>query len=343
MGRLEKLTARQTRRLLAREREVQREVFRQYGLALGDSERELRRLNQLIAQAIDTGQTVDEKWLLRQASYQRWLGLTRSELARYTARLAPLLVDLQDAHARQALDDAHDLIAAAIGTERQMVSAGVSFRVPPADVVAQAVGQAMDGTPLYDLLKVAAGDSADAARDALIRGVIEDKGPRHIGREIRKATRISRDRAVLIARQESLGAYRAVTSQTFQSNPQVVKTWVWTAALDRRTCSVCWAQHGTEHPIAETLASHIGCRCAMVPQTVSWKDLGIDLPDNRASIRTGAELFDELPSADQLAILGRGKLDAYNAGKITLDDLVQPTRSKRWGPGLRERTLRELV
>ncbi len=343
MGRLENLAKAQTRRLLARERETAREVFRQYGFALNESQAELGRLNRQIATAIAQGVTVDEKWLLRQASFERWLGLTRSELARYAQSLTIPLTDLQDAHARQALEDAHNLIGASLGTKAQVATAGVVFKVPSADVVAMLVGRASDGTQLADVLANAAGDAAGAAKDALIQGVIHGKGPREIGRDVSRATGIARDRAVLIARQESLGAYRAVTLQTFQSNPTVVKTWVWTAALDNRTCSVCWAMNGTIHQLDEGLNSHVSCRCAMVPQTSSWKELGIDLPDNRATVRSGSDLFDGLGHEDQLKILGRGKYDAYKAGKLSLPDLVQPTRSKRWGKGLREKALREVV
>ncbi len=50
-----------------------------------------------------------------------------------------------------------------------------------------------------------------------------------------------------------------------------------------------------------------------------------------------------MSEADQLAVLGRAKLDAYNDGLITLADLVKPTSSRRWGPGVRVASLAEAL
>jgi SPP1 gp7 family putative phage head morphogenesis protein len=85
------------------------------------------------------------------------------------------------------------------------------------------------------------------------------------------------------------------------------------------------------------------CRCTAAPRTVSWAELGVrGVPDTRQPILSPAERFAALPEADKLAIMGRARLAAYEAGEISLDQMVRTTRSTRWGPGRRAATLKEL-
>lgn len=86
------------------------------------------------------------------------------------------------------------------------------------------------------------------------------------------------------------------------------------------------------------------CRCARIPKTQSWADLGFPgVPDRRPAPSPASQAFDALTEADKLAVLGRAKFDAYNNGDITLRDLVKPTRSERWGSGIRTATLQEMA
>lgn len=103
--------------------------------------------------------------------------------------------------------------------------------------------------------------------------------------------------------------------------------WYWRAELDRRTCPVCVARHGSYHTADETFDAHAGCRC--MPQ---W-----DRPQD-----DGAQWFSAQDSATRTAILGPGKAALYDAGTITLADLVVPTSSPRWGAGVRVATLADL-
>jgi hypothetical protein len=106
---------------------------------------------------------------------------------------------------------------------------------------------------------------------------------------------------------------------------------------------MCWAMSGTRFPTERTLDTHPGCRCALVPITRSWRDLGFDIPDRRPPVLEGPAVFADLPASMQRQILGPAKHQAYTDGLITLHDLVLPTRSQRWGPGRRERSLRSAL
>lgn len=70
------------------------------------------------------------------------------------------------------------------------------------------------------------------------------------------------------------------------------------------------------------------CRCTMLP----------DLPDVDP-VPDGADEFAALPPDAQLAILGPAKFDAYQAGALTLDDLVHVRRSPLWGTTRSEASL----
>lgn len=335
---------RRTRELIAREKRAQTDLLRYYGEAIGQVQRELSVVLYDIEAAKTQGVVPDARWLRKQASYERWLTLTRLELARYVQQAAVTITDLQRGHIGQSIDDAHALIRAGFqGPPALVGTVTAEFTVPPASVIRTLVGNAMDGTPLADLLTEAAGVAHEAARQTLLTGVIRGHGPRKIARDLTANTQIGAHRSLLIARTESIGAYRTTAIESYRANSQVVGSWIWTCTFDRRTCAACWAMAGTEHSLDELLNSHPGCRCTPVPRTKSWQDLGIDLPDNRPAVVTGVDRFAGLDEADKLAVLGRGKLEAYNAGHLSLTDLVQPTHSHRWGPGMREASLTEAL
>lgn len=182
-----------------------------------------------------------------------------------------------------------------------------------------------------------------AGAKAIADGVRAGKGARAIARDVRVATNVGPVRALLVSRTSINEAYRRASMSTFRQNAGVLEGWIWVAALSRRTCAACWAKHGSFHTLDETLNSHPACRCAMAPRTKRWAELGFpDVPDTRPEIRDGAALFGELPVEDQRHILGPGKYDLWVSGAIELADLVGETFSPIYGPGMRERSLREL-
>jgi SPP1 gp7 family putative phage head morphogenesis protein len=168
--------------------------------------------------------------------------------------------------------------------------------------------------------------------------VILGQNPRVIAAQIRTALGGNLARALTIARTEMLGVYREAARRTYSANP-IVTGWVWWSALDRRTCPVCWAQHGTFHEPSEPFGGHPSCRCSMLPSTKGWKELGFDVPETRVDVKPGEEVFAGLDADTQRFILGPKKFEAYARGDITLPDLVKETHSPRWGIGHAERSL----
>ena len=120
---------------------------------------------------------------------------------------------------------------------------------------------------------------------------------------------------------------------------------MWVASLDTRTCGLCLGMHGTEHLLDEELDSHVSCRCSPAPLTRSWSELGFgdDIPETSLDVGSGEEWFAKQPETVQRRVLGPGKLVEYQAGRLKLGDLAQTTVDPVWGPGLREKPLRDLV
>lgn len=182
--------------------------------------------------------------------------------------------------------------------------------------------------------------ATQSIRNQLIRGMGMGLNPREIARQM--LARLEGEfngglaRALNIARTEILSAHRDAAMLSQIANRDVLKGWVWIASLGRRTCPSCWAQHGSEHPLDEPgPMDHQSGRCSRGPLTKSWKELGFNVPEPPSILPDARATFNTLPRADQLHIMGPGRLAALNAGDITWSDLsvLRPNTAWRdsWG------------
>ena len=133
---------------------------------------------------------------------------------------------------------------------------------------------------------------------------------------------------------------------SFQQNSDLIECLVWLATLDSHTCLLCAMRDlheyslGDQEPINHTHewaggpgAIHFSCRCVLSTRTKSFKDLGIELDEPGESTRPsdGGPVSSKLNFKDFLAskdkawraeYLGPGRAEMYEAGKITLNDLM---------------------
>lgn len=133
---------------------------------------------------------------------------------------------------------------------------------------------------------------------------------------------------------------------SFQQNSDLIECLVWLATLDSHTCLLCamrdlheYSLHDQE-PINHTHewaggpgAIHFSCRCVLSTRTKSFKDLGIELdepgdstrPSDGGPVSSKMNFKDFLSSKDKAwraEYLGPGRAEMYEAGKITLNDLM---------------------
>lgn len=143
-------------------------------------------------------------------------------------------------------------------------------------------------------------------------------GPREVARRITQSFGTAPAKARLIARTELLHSYRAAALERYAINPAVTG-WYWLAALDGKTCPICWGMHGTVHPSEEPFGSHPNCRCTPVPIVG-----GRPLPE------LGEDRFAALTLGQQRAILGPGRLAAYSEG-VPLGAMIQTAQHPVFG------------
>lgn len=175
-----------------------------------------------------------------------------------------------------------------------------------------------------------------ALRRALVRGVAVGDNPVTVARDLIAHTGTAFNgglpRAVTIARTEMLDATRAAEQAWEETNPGVMAGWAWVAALDSKCCAACLAMHGTEHPPEESGPDgHPRCRCARVPRTRSWEDLGIrGLRDTRPVIQTGEEWLGDQDDTTVTQILGPTRADLWRTGRADLSDMVTVRDNPDW-------------
>jgi SPP1 gp7 family putative phage head morphogenesis protein len=337
---------------LARQRAAQRQQEQartQHILTLYETvrrrfEHDLNALADEIETATAQGVEVRPGWLFAQARYRALMADLAAHTHDFLQTAAEVTISGQADAVAQAVEDGRRLAERAlIGPEHTVARVAGAWNRLPGPALDHLIGQASDGTPLTALFAEVAPAAPEKVRDSLAFGVAAGRNPRVVAREVAKLANVTPNRALTIARTEIVGAHRAGVTATWQQTGAVAG-WTWRCARDARTCAVCWALDGSEHAVDAQMESHPCCRCGRIPRMKTWVELGFSGVSSTPLVTTtGPGVFATLSEADKLAVLGRSKLDAYNNGDITLQDLVKPTHSNRWGPGVRVASLAEAL
>jgi SPP1 gp7 family putative phage head morphogenesis protein len=321
--------ARELRReLLAGESEAQRRLALAYAQSYDRALREVEDITRQIAAAKRNGESVTKAWLRKADRLQRIKAQLALATEQYASQATGLIEGSQYEAIRKATAHADELIAMG----RESIAAPKTFTRAPLEATERIVGFLGDGSPLRDVLLSAAKESASRAADLLVQGVALGKNPRSIGKDLRDQAGVAQARAATIARTETLRAYNTATVDNYRANDDVLEGWQWLATLDARTCALCWAMHGTLHPLAEDFGSHPNCRCTPIPAVIG--------SPNR--VTPGVELFERQEPAIQEQILGPKTYGLYKQGYIGLSDVVNRTVDPVWGPQLKRVPYRDL-
>lgn len=144
-------------------------------------------------------------------------------------------------------------------------------------------------------------------------------------------------RAATMVRTEVLDAHRAAAEEWTQANRDVIDGWVWLADLSARTCPSCWAMHGTTHPVDEPgPADHPNGRCSRMP--VVRRDLQAA---GQTAVEDPEAVFRQLSRADQLRVMGPGRLQALDDG-ASFRLLAVERRNPGWRNSVVPRTVTDL-
>lgn len=335
-GLLQAISDQQSRRLAQRD-EATTAALRQDWLAVEQQAlAELAELQAVMDQARAAGRPVSPSWLYRQDRLQHLLDTVQQQVEQFAGTAHERTVNDQAWAQSRAQVDAATLTQAATTATVDVLG------VNPANL-ATAAGFMVDGSPLANLFGRYGTDAASRARALLTQATAFGWGADRLAREFMAVLAMSRTAAETVARTELHRVYRTTSRDTYRANADVVTGWVWRAHLDRRTCPACAAMDGTVHPVDEVLSGHPRCRCAMIPLTPSWADLGLDGLDDTGvtPTRRGRERLAAMTPAEQDRMLGPTKGRLYRQGQITLDDCVTRDYSPRWGAMHREATVAE--
>ena len=317
--------------LLKREQKATRDIARLYKAAQKSIETELQRVLAKIAAARAIGQEVTQHWLVTEARLGLLLQQIEGQTHRFALDASAVAEKAQAANVARGTADAYGAMQAAA----KYAGIDAAFTRLPATALEHLAGFLSDGAPLERLFRELGPQAAKLGGEALFDGVAQGKGIKSIARDVREATGVSRNRAQLIARTESLRAYRSATLESYQANAQTVQGWRWLCSFSVRTCVFCIAQDGTEHPSTEQMATHPACRCCQEAVLVGTAE--------GEPRKTGSEWFGEQDAETRASILGPVKAALYDEGKIGLSDLVETGTNAKWGDWGGEKSLRSLI
>lgn len=175
-----------------------------------------------------------------------------------------------------------------------------------------------------------------AIQAELARGMIVGDNPREAARRMVAATEGrftgGLSRALTISRTEMLDAMRTAQHATEQVNAQSLAGWTWGAHLDARTCISCIAMHGTEWPLTEPgPIDHQNGRCARLPRTKTWAELGFpNIPEPDSGMIDAGEWFAGLTDEEQRAMLGKRGHEQWLAGRFPMDQWSTRRSTDGW-------------
>lgn len=211
-----------------------------------------------------------------------------------------------------------------------LANIGIHWNQLPESAFEAFVGVSGNGAPLGQLLAELGPEAATATKEAIRTGLATGESPVSIANAVRRQAGMPLTRALTISRTEVLRAHREATRLSYAANSNVVKGYRRLASKDSDTCMACIALDNTLYQTNQPLDSHPNCRCAIVPDTLSYKDLGLDIPDE-PPLQTGQQWFQGQGSETQRKMMGNKTFAAYQDGQIELNDLVSTTTSPVWG------------
>lgn len=314
-----------------RERKAASAMVDAYGQAWTRIREKLDPLTAEIAAERKAGREISTSWLFQQERLTSLLRETEAQIREF-ARFAETAIINEQAIAVEAAQTQTAALVELQVSARADIPARISasFTRLPKAALDDLVGFLSDGTPLRELLDTLPGNASANVRKSLIQGVATGRNPRAIAREIRGELGGDLTRALKISRTEVLRSYRESSIRGMAANG-VVERWRWNATKTARTCAMCITMDGQEFPVTTPFGSHPNCRCGPIPVTKYFTPR-----------ETGAEWFARQPEATQREILGPGKQEAYQAGRLKLTDLVGYRDDERWGPVRFERPLMAL-
>lgn len=278
-------------------------------------------------------------------------GVTDWQKARIAKLLSETRVAIQSAYDKAALialdtTTTAAQVSATVTAESLSLSLGgqIAGVLPSASYLETVAGNAIiQGATQADWWARQGGDTAWRFSTAVRQGLVQGETTQQIAKRVRQVMDLSARNAFTLVHTSVQEVAAAARAKTFDANADVMSSEEWVSALDNSTCLECANLDGKrwtyidKEPIGHTTpykrpTAHFRCRCAIVPITKTFRELGIDIDEAPAGTRASMEgQVSDKTFADWLKrqhsdrveeILGKGRADLYNRGVITFNDLV---------------------
>lgn len=322
-------------------------LVRAWGIAWNELAGEWDAALQDLVAASKDGHWPSRRQIARAARAKRAMELTRAALHDLTRDLPVVVTQALPAMTRDAVEWSNRLTASQYplhaGSPAQIIATFSRVDDAALDaIVRRTTGQ------VTALSRPLSGQAEQAMRSSLIRGIAVGENPRRAAQvmfdRVHGAFNGGRNRALVIARTEMLDAHRAAGAAQDQANADVLAGWQWVAQLDRRTCPSCWAQHGSMHSLDELGPNdHQQGRCARVPVSKSWRQLGFDIDEPPSILPDAQTVFRQMPRTDQMAVMGTKRLELLDSGKASWGDLSVKRSTAGWRDSYAPRPVSDLA
>lgn len=255
----------------------------------------------------------------------------------------------RDAHVRisgELRTELTDLAKYEADFQKRLLSNTVPVAVDIVSPSAQALSAVVTSRPfngrlLRDAVKDLETGKLKLLKAEIQKGIIQAETTDQIIRRIRGTKALNyKDGILNISRTATERMVRTATNfvanaareELFAENRDLIKSVMWVATLDTRTCVQCAELDGTEFDMdaGERPPAHLNCRCATIPVTKSWRALGIDADEVPSGTR--ASMDGQVPATEtyntwlrkqsagvQDEALGKTKGALFRRGNLPID------------------------
>ncbi len=330
--------------LLAQEATAAQRLDRAYQHVLAQLQPHLNALYDAINKKMASGEKIPASWIYERDRLQALKHYVSGEINHFGMLAYTETHQLQQMGVSLGMQSAQALL-------RESVPPGIhwSFGVPSQDAIERLIGATQKGSPLADLFAGFGSEAATKVGDVLVTGLSLGNGPREVARDVQAALGISRNRALVLSRDQLVKAYRGSALENYRANSDVVSGWIWVAAMG--ACAACSAMNGSEFSLDEELDDHVCGRCARVPKTRDWSEIlgssGIDtsgIEDTSPTFEDGSDAFANFSEEMQRQSLGsNAAYELYSSGQAILQDFVGYNDDPGWGRSIYQKSVKQIM
>ena len=229
---------------------------------------------------------------------------------------------------------------------------GFNYAIPSPEQLKAMVNVPVGGKLMGEWVKDSfASNIVDGIQTSITAGMLQGIGTDKIINGLTQAFGMIKKDAETLARTSIASINNQAAERVYKANADLIKKERWDATFEVSTksgggtCMQCGALHGQEFKLDDPHIRppiHHNCRCYMTPITLSFKELGLDVNEMRASLKPFTE------RADNRKILKAGQLEDVGFEQFikSRDEKYQinffgPTRFKMWKDG--DITVRDLI